>query len=669
MYGKDESKVLQIKDLYYSIGHLELLKGVDWSLPEGKRSALIGPNGAGKTTLFRIIFGELHPDEGRILKPKKYKIGYLPQEEINIEGGVLLDSVMKACTEIYSLEKKITDLHNALDSNPEQNRRWLQQLGESERRYESLGGYRLEARAKAVLSGLGFKKQDLNRDIDEFSGGWRMRVHLACMLLQQPDLLLLDEPTNHLDLPSLEWLEQYLFDFPGTMVIVSHDRFFIDRLAQNIWELNRGRLEYYSGNYSYYEEEKKKRDRLLRKKWEAQIAEIKRQEEFIRRYRYQKKRAAQVQSRIKTLEKMERLERPSMQKKLCFDLEVEVKSYKDVLKAKDLYFKYDKEWVLEGINLHLCRGEKIALVGENGAGKTTLTRLIAGQLEPQKGTIERGRRTRVGYYAQHQALDLDLDSNVFDEVARSVSTNNMPQIREALGIFQFSGDDVYKKINVLSGGEKARVSLVKILLSEVNFLIMDEPTNHLDLTSLEALEEALKAYGGSLMVISHDRFFLDKIVCRVVELKDKRLYEYAGNYSYYLEKRTIDRGPVVGSGPEEKKEEENGKKRKTKQQKRMEAEKRQRISKERNKLEKEISDIEGRIECLEIRKKEIEKIFCLEDTHRDVKTVVSLQKELGEIEKELRGLYVSWESGRKSLDELLQMIRKGSDMRGEEPFD
>jgi len=650
--------VLQIKDLHYSIGGLELLKGVEWSIPRGKRSALIGPNGAGKTTLFRIIAGELQPDKGRILKPKKYKIGYLPQEEINIEGGALLDSVMRACTEIYSLEKKITDLHNVLDSNPEQNERWLQQLGEYERRYESLGGYGLEARAQAVLSGLGFKKEDLNRDIDKFSGGWRMRVHLARMLLQEPDLLLLDEPTNHLDLPSLEWLEQYLFDFPGTMVIVSHDRFFIDRLAQNICELNRGQLEHYSGNYSYYEEEKKKRDRLLIKKWEGQKSEIKRQEEFIRRYRYQKKRAAQVQSRIKALEKMERLEKPSREKKLSFNLEVGIKSYKDVVKVKDLCFKYDKEWVLEGIDLHLCRGEKIALVGENGAGKTTLTRLVAGKLKPQKGTIDIGRRTKIGYYAQHQAFDLNLDSAVFDEIARSVSTDNMPQIREALGIFQFSGDDVYKRINVLSGGEKARVSLVKILLSEVNFLIMDEPTNHLDLTSLEALEEALKIYGGSLMVISHDRFFLDKIVSRVVEIKNKRLNEYAGNYSYYLEKRTLERGIDVEGVQVDKKEEENGRKRKTKNKKRIEAEKRQRISKERNKLETEIYETEKRIEHLEKRKKEIENIFCLKDTHKDVKTIVSLQKELSEVEKELKALYGLREKRRKTLDDLLQMDRR-----------
>ncbi len=661
--------MLQIKGLYYSIGNLELLKGVEWSIPKGQRSALIGPNGAGKTTLFRIIAGELQPDKGRILKPKKYKIGYLPQEEINIEGGVLLDSVMKACTEIYSLGMKITDVHNMLDSNPEQNQKWLLQLGEYERRYESLGGYGLESRAQAVLSGLGFKKEDFNRELSEFSGGWRMRVHLARMLLQEPDLLLLDEPTNHLDLPSLEWLEQYLFDFPGTMIIVSHDRFFIDRLAQSIWELNRGQLEHYPGNYRHYEEEKKKKDRLLRKRWETQESEIKRQEEFIRRYRYDKKRAGQVQSRIKALEKMERLERPPLEKKLSFHLDVGVKSYKDVLKIKDLSFKYDKEWVLEGINLHLCRREKIALVGENGAGKTTLTRLIAEKLMPQKGTIELGRRTKTGYYAQQQAFDLNLDSTVFDEVARSVSTSNMPRIREALGIFQFSGDDVYKKISVLSGGEKARVSLVKILLSEVNFLIMDEPTNHLDLSSLEALEEALKAYSGSLMVISHDRFFLDKIVSRVVELKNKNLNEYAGDYSYYLEKRRDEREEDINGGQMQKKEEENGAKRKTKQQKRMEAEKRQRISKERNKLEAEISGIEQRIEYLENRKKQIENIFCLEDTHRDVKTIVSLQKELSEIEKELNGSYALWEERRKSLDDLLQINRKGSKKKEREPFE
>jgi len=644
--------MLQVKDIHYSIGDLELLKGVNWSIPRGKRNALLGPNGSGKTTLLRIIVGEIIPDKGCILKPKKYNIGYLPQEEIEFQGGVLLDSVMESCEEIRSLERKIKNLHELLDSDPRPNQRLLEQLGEYEQSYEAKGGYQLESRARAVLSGLGFKDKDLNRPLSEFSGGWRMRAHLARILLQDPDLLLLDEPSNHLDLSSLEWLEQYLFDFSGTMVIVSHDRYFIDQLVQNIYELNRGKLDHYAGNYSFYQKEKKRREKALEKKWENQKLEIARQKEFIQRFRYKKTRAAQVQSRIKKLKKMEKMEKPSQSRKMTFHLKVGVKSYKDVLKIKDLYFKYNKEWVLEGINLHVCRGDRVALVGENGAGKTTLTRIIAGKLRPQKGSIESGKRTRIGYYAQHQAFDLNPKLSVFEEVAESVATNNIPQIREALGLFQFRGDDVNKKIGILSGGEKARVSLVKILLSEVNFLIMDEPTNHLDLKSLEALEEALKTYDGALVIISHDRFFLDKLVHRVVEIKDKRLHEYAGNYSYYLEKRTRFDESNQESFSQEKQLRTN--KKKTKEQKRIEAEKRQIISKKRNKLESEIQASEERIEDLEKRKKEIEEIFCLNETHKNGQYVASLQKELGEIGKELDELYGIWEEKKSDLECLLK---------------
>jgi len=647
--------MLQVKDIYYSIGDLVLLKGVEWALPRGKRNALVGPNGSGKTTLLRIMMGEIEPDRGCILKPKKYNIGYLPQEEIDVGGGgeVLLDSVMKSCEEIHALDRKISELHDILDSNPKQNDRLLEKLGEVEQRYEALGGYNLESRAKAVLSGLGYEEKDLNKRLSEFSGGWRMRVHLARILLQKPDLLLLDEPTNHLDLPSLEWLEQYLLDFSGTIVIVSHDRFFIDRLVQNIYELNHGQLEYYAGNYSYYEKEKKKREQLLEEKWENQKSEIAKQEEFIQKFRYKKSRAAQVQSRIKQLEKKERIKKPLSAQKMSFHLEVGVKSYKDVLVLKDIGFKYDEEWVLEGLNLHICRGDRIALVGKNGAGKTTLTRLIAGKLKPQKGCIEFGKRTHIGYYAQHQAFDLNANASIFEEVADSVSTDNIPKIREALGLFQFTGDDVHKKIGVLSGGEKARVSLVKILLSKVNFLVMDEPTNHLDMMSLEALEEALKTYNGTLMVISHDRFFLDKLVTRVIEIKNKKINEYIGNYSYYLEKRIS--GSVSSQCSALRQDKSlNGKGRKSKEQKRKEAEKRQIISKERKKLEREINGIEEGIEHLESRKKEIENIFCFKETHKNGQYVASLQKELGEIEKDLEEYYHIWEEKRTSLEELLK---------------
>ncbi|HZX09699.1 MAG TPA: ATP-binding cassette domain-containing protein, partial [Acidobacteriota bacterium] len=319
-------------------------------------------------------------------------------------------------------------------------------------------------------------------------------------------------------------------------------------------------------------------------------------------------------------------------------------------------FKYNKDWILEGLNLHILRGDKIALVGENGAGKTTLTRLIAGKLKPQKGTIELGKRTHIGYYAQHQAFDLNDKATVFEEVADSVSTNNILKIREALGLFQFRGDDVNKNISVLSGGEKARISLVKILLSDVNFLIMDEPTNHLDIMSLEALEEALKTYNGTLMVISHDRFFLDKLVNRVVEIKDKKINQFIGNYSYYLEKRTL--GQESNKKSVLKKDNKmKAKKIKTKEQKREEAEKRQRISKERNRLEIAINDKEEKIERLEDRKKEIESLFCLKETHKNGKYVASLQKELGEIKKDLKELYNVWEEKKTSLEQLLKQSR------------
>jgi len=645
--------MLQIKDLYYSIGDLKLLKGIDWFIPRGKRVGLIGSNGSGKTTLLKIMVGMIQPDKGHILKPKNCNIGYLPQEEIDIKDGILLDSVMEACKEIHFLDQKIKNLNNILDSKSQQDEMLLKQLGEYEHRYEALGGYDLENKAKAMLTGLGFREIDFNKHLSQFSGGWRMRAYLIGMLLQDPDLLLLDEPTNHLDLSALEWLEQYLIDFSGTIVIVSHDRFFMDRLVQNIYELHQGHLDYYAGNYSYYEKEKKKREELFEKKFENQQSEIKRQEKFIQRFRYKASKASQVQSRIKKLQKMNKIETPTQMKKFDFHLEVPVRSYKDVLKIQNLSFKYDKRWVLENINLYICRSEKIALVGDNGVGKTTLTRLIAGNLIPQKGTIELGKRTRIGYYAQHQAFDLNPNATVFEEVVGSVSTRYIPQIREALGLFQFSGDAINKKISVLSGGEKARVSLVKILLSEVNFLIMDEPTNHLDINSLEALEKALKSYNGTLIVISHDRFFLDKLVSRVVEIKDKKVNEYSGNYSYYLEKRPSLEGFAESSRIE--KAEDFKKKKKTKIQKRIEAEKRQKISKERNKLEEEIYSAEKRIEYLESRQEEIKNIFCLEDTHKNGQYVVFLQKELGEIEKELQGLYRFWEEKSKTLDELLKM--------------
>lgn len=643
----------QIKDLSYSIGERKLLDRVSWAIQPGQRVALIGPNGAGKTTLFRIVTGEIEAHSGTTLKPRGFRIGYLPQEEIVVRGETMLQTVLDGQKEISSLEKKIVELHSALGDSSKENDKLLDQLGTAEHRFEALGGYRVETEAKTVLSGLGFSEKDFSSPLSNFSGGWKMRAYLARLLIQKPDMLLLDEPTNHLDLPALEWLEQFLLQFSGGVVVISHDRFFIDRLVRGIYELDRGQLVYYSGNYHGYEKQKRQREELLRKKWEELREEKKRQERFIERFRSKNTKASQVQSRIKHLEKMETIEILPPPRQMDFNIAVEIHSYNDVLKIEDMFFRYKEEWVLEGLNFHVSRGEKVALVGVNGAGKTTLTKLITGQIFPQKGCVDLGKRTQIGYYAQHRISDLDLESTVYDEVLKTAADKHIPRIREVLGVFLMSGDDVTKKIKVLSGGEKARVSLAKILLSPVNFLIMDEPTNHLDMPSVEALESALDKYKGTLLMISHDRYFLDKLVHRVAEVKDRHLEEYTGNYSYYLEKRNIDSENRT-QAKESPSRQISG--RKTKDQKRAEAESRQAVSKKRNRLQKEVDSLERKINTLEAKKIEMEKSLVKPETYKDSSSSVALQKDYASVKKELEKSYKNWESFKLELEDLLNQL-------------
>lgn len=645
--------MLQIQELYYAIGEHRLLSGANWALQPGQRAALIGPNGAGKTTLLRLITGELEAQSGTIVKPKNYRIGYLPQEEIPPEDGSVLQSVIIGRQDIVNLGDNIREIQNNLASTSGPDETLLTKLGEMEHRFAASGGYELESLVKSILSGLGFPEADFNRPLREFSGGWCMRAYLARLLVQKPDLLLLDEPTNHLDLPSLEWLEQYLLGFTGSMILVSHDRFFIDRLAQIIYELDRGRLDPYPGNYAFFEQKKALKEDLLRKKWEEQQAERKRQELFIERFRYKATKAAQVQSRIKQLEKMEKIELPPERRRFNFVIKVDTKSYKDVVQLQDLFFRYADNWILEDLNMHILRGDRVALVGANGAGKTTLTRLLAGELIPQSGNLFRGQRVKIGYYAQHQLDALNMEATVYEEAAALTADDLIPKVRDVLGIFQFSGDDVQKKIKVLSGGEKARVSLAKILLSPANFLIMDEPTNHLDIISREALEQALQDYDGTLLLISHDRYFLDKLIGRVFELKDRHLEEYAGNYSYYLEKRIVAAAEVR---PEKLEKISTGGGKKTREQKRAEAMARQAISKERNLLEQKVAELEDQIESLETRKTDIEKSLCLPEILQDGTKIAALQKELFVINQELPLLFLNWEKLRLELEEVLNSL-------------
>lgn len=645
--------MLQIKSLNYTIGQRQLIKDLDAVINPGKRVALIGRNGAGKTTLLNILTGRLEPDSGNIMHPVGYQIGYLPQEQMPMEGATILQSVLSGHAHIMQMEIDIEDLQEKIAHDPSET--LLHKLGSLQEQFELKGGYQLESQAKALLSGLGFHVDDFARHIGDFSGGWRMRVYLARLLLLQPDLLLLDEPTNHLDLESLEWLEQYLKTFPGSMLIVSHDRYFIDRLADEIFELDRGKLTLYAGNYSFYEQKKAEDEALLLKRIEEQQAERERIQKFISRFRYKASKASQVQSRVKLLEKMEILEPPDTEQRLNFSIETAVNSYKDVLKIRDLHFKYpESDWVLRDINLDIFRGEKIALVGVNGAGKTTLTRLMYDQLSPQKGSVELGGRTHAGYYAQHQTEALNLANTVIDEVAETAADSHRTRLRDILGIFQFSGDDARKRIRVLSGGEKARVSLAKILLSLVNFLIMDEPTNHLDMVSQAALEKALREYNGTLLLISHDRYFLDRLVSRVLELKDGHLKVFEGNYSEYLQRREQqaalaggDNGSLPDPGPQGKK---------SKEQKRQEAQARQRISQQRKTLERELQHCENELERHESSKVELEASLADPEVYKDGQKAAKLQKDYAEVQSKIAGLLERWEKAQSQYEELLAKL-------------
>ncbi len=647
--------MLQINNLTFSIGERLLFDGISWTVAKSKRLALIGPNGAGKTTLFRIITGQIQLDAKAIQYPKDYQIGYLPQEEVAFSDGNILQTVLEGRQEVLTLSEKIEKLRKEISINHDQDDK-LQQLGNLEHQYETLGGYRLESEAKTILAGLGFLETDFTNSISTFSGGWRMRVYLARLLLKNPDLLLLDEPTNHLDLPSLEWLEQYLIKFEGSIIIISHDRFFIDRLAQEIFELENGKLEHYAGNYHFYEKEKVKRRELLIKRYEQIREEKEKQERFIERFRYKATKAAQVQSRVKQLEKLEQIQLPTEKKQIEFKISVDVTSYKDVLDIRDLSFKYDSDWVLEDINLNIYREEKVALVGINGAGKTTLTRLIVGQLAPQQGTITLGERTKIGYYAQHQVDTLNLENTIYDEVASTVAKEHIPNIRNVLGVFQFTGDEVYKPIKVLSGGEKARVSLAKILLCPVNFLIMDEPTNHLDMASKEALENALAFYNGTLILISHDRYFLDKLVNRVIELDNKKLRLFEGNYTDYLAGRERMQAQETVNISEK-----DSSVKRSRDLKRQQAEARQAISKQRQILDKDIKIWENKIEELETRKSDLEQEMLLPETYQNGELIAKLQKEYAAVKIELDNSFQKWEAVQTEMDSLMEQLSKKLD--------
>jgi len=513
----------------------------DCSLQIGVRDrvGLIGPNGSGKTTLFRMIMGEESFDDGEALIAKGVKMGYLPQEVISFKGNTVLNEVLRSLTNVTSLQDKMTVLEEELSSigDPKEQEKLAMEYGKLQERYTLLGGYGLEAEAKRILRGLGFKETDFERLTDELSGGWLMRIALAKILLQSPDLLLLDEPTNHLDLVSLIWLEEFLMNYPGAMVIVSHDRVFLNHLIDRIAEIEAQKIDLYYGDYDHYLEEKEARRQILEATYKTQQRKIEQTERFIERFRAKNTKSSQVQSRIKMLEKIERIELPEKKKEIRFHFPPPKRSGHKVVEVRNLHKSYGGLVVYQGIDLHLYRGDKVALVGPNGAGKSTLLKILAGVLDFEKGEMILGKEVTRSYFAQHQFDILRPENTVFDELLSVATDESQTELRTILGTFLFSGDEIDKRVSVLSGGEKSRLVLAKMLLSPANFLLLDEPTSHLDIPSRNVLEGALKQFQGTICLITHDRHLINEIANKVVEIDQGIPRVYPGNYDYYLYKK------------------------------------------------------------------------------------------------------------------------------------
>ncbi|MEW6333255.1 MAG: ABC-F family ATP-binding cassette domain-containing protein [Thermodesulfobacteriota bacterium] len=658
--------MIYIKDISLSFADRKIFERINWAITDRSRIGLVGDNGTGKTTLLRAILGSVDLDGGSIEIPdrKRATIGYLPQDLVELEPLPLMDylrqkSGLAALDEAVRRGEEALSLSGAGDPDHE---RLLKEYENAVASFNAKDGYAFAAKAKQILAGFGFRNSDFQKNCADFSGGWKMRIMLAVILLSQPDIMLLDEPTNHLDTESMEWLESWLKDYPGTILTIAHDRVFLDKIVTVIAELANRTITIYKGNYSYYLREKDRRREALKKEMELQRAQIKKIREFVERFRYKATKASQVQSRVKMLEKFDVLQEEGKGKSVKIRFPESPRSGKEVLAIRGLAKSYGALNVFADVHFTLYRGEKAAVVGVNGAGKSTLSRILSGEEAPTAGTVGCGLNVKMACFSQESAQNLDYRRTIWEEVNAAGTRSSDQERRNLLGAFLFSGDDIHKPIAVLSGGEKSRLALLKILLTDTNLLILDEPTNHLDLKTREIFQSALLGYQGTVLIVSHDRFFLDCLVTRVFELREGVCREYPGNYSYFIEKRREELSPPPPAppappseqpevaatvtqehrapDPAEPKTQERS--RKTREEKRREAEARGRIARATSALKRELTETEKRIALLEANQKENERILCEPEIYRDPERIRQLNQELRAITAQLEDLYYTW---------------------------
>jgi ATPase subunit of ABC transporter with duplicated ATPase domains len=528
-----------------------LFVDASFQLNPGEKVGLVGPNGSGKTTLFRMITGEEVPDEGDVSVPKKLTIGYFRQDVEEMSGRSVIDEAILGSGRVGDLHHELESLNHAMSdpARADEMDRILARFGEVQEEYDHLGGYALEAQAREVLAGLGFETDQIDGDVGALSGGWKMRVAMARVLLGRPDVLLMDEPTNHLDIESIIWLESFLKSLPGALLMTSHDREFMNRIVTKIAEIDSGEITMYSGNYDFYERERAIREANREAAYARQQAMLAKEQRFIERFAAHAAKAAQVQSRVKALEKIEKIELPKKRKVVKFDFRVPPRSGEQVLVLENVRKAYGRRIVHDGINLIVRRGERWCVMGKNGAGKSTLLKMVAGQIAPDSGVVKLGASLQMGYFAQ-QSLDL-LDPNltIEEQLRKDFPEESIGALRNLAGAFQFSGEDIDKKIRALSGGEKTRLVLARMLLNPPNLLVLDEPTNHLDLATKEMLLDSLKDFDGTMLFVSHDRAFLRGLSNRVLELggesgREAQPHAYPGSYVEYVQ-RTGHEAPGV----------------------------------------------------------------------------------------------------------------------------